>query len=202
MQPNLPSRARAPLIESSESIRTIQHVSGDIIDTKAEVIVQQCNCLTIHSRGLAALIASRLSVDPYSTRRPLTGQHIADLATSSIPGTLSFHKVPRRDNFYVACLYAQVAPGNCDKRNPFYQQVLDERKIVDDVATREVWFKQCLYKLAEEATTLNLSKFAFPHGIGCGLAGGSWTRYESMIEEWAKDNPNWQVEVWKLTPVK
>jgi hypothetical protein len=32
---------------------------------------------------------------------------------------------------------------------------------------------------------LDTDEIAFPYGIGCGLAGGNWKRYEEMIEEFA-----------------
>jgi O-acetyl-ADP-ribose deacetylase (regulator of RNase III) len=38
------------------------------------------------------------------------------------------------------------------------------------------------------------STIAIPHGIGCGLGGGSWELIENIIEE---ELPNYHVELWK-----
>ena len=31
---------------------------------------------------------------------------------------------------------------------------------------------------------------AFPHQIGCGLAGGNWATYEAMLEDFAAAHPH------------
>jgi hypothetical protein len=32
-------------------------------------------------------------------------------------------------------------------------------------------------------------RVAFPHGIGCGLAGGDWREYRAALERWADSVP-------------
>jgi hypothetical protein len=39
---------------------------------------------------------------------------------------------------------------------------------------------------------------AFPHGIGCGLAGGDWELYRAAIEELAQTAPSTLVLVVRL----
>jgi hypothetical protein len=45
--------------------------------------------------------------------------------------------------------------------------------------------------------TPNIISIAFPYKIGCGLAGGKWEDYESMIYKFAKENPNIKVKIYK-----
>ena len=47
---------------------------------------------------------------------------------------------------------------------------------------RERWFAQCLEELGQCDSYQNL---AFPYQIGCGLAGGNWSRYLAMIQDFA-----------------
>ena len=39
------------------------------------------------------------------------------------------------------------------------------------------------------------SSTAFPYKIGCGLAGGKWSKYEAMIEAFAEANPDVEVTI-------
>ena len=43
------------------------------------------------------------------------------------------------------------------------------------------------------------SPLAFPREIGCGLAGGVWSRYEAMIQELASAHPNFEVLIVRWT---
>ena len=47
---------------------------------------------------------------------------------------------------------------------------------------RERWFSQCLDELGQCDHYQNL---AFPYKIGCGLAGGNWDHYLTMIRDFA-----------------
>ena len=46
-------------------------VDGDLLRFSADVIVQQTNCLTINSQGLAKNIATRFGIDVYEKRQPV-----------------------------------------------------------------------------------------------------------------------------------
>ena len=58
-------------------------------------------------------------------------------------------------------------------------------------AARERWFAAALDALTEavrtDETYANLP-ISFPHGIGCGLAGGNWEHYLAMIEKFERDS--------------
>ncbi len=59
---------------------------------------------------------------------------------------------------------------------------------------RIIWFKQCLVKISQ---INNIHSIAIPYNIGCGLAGGNWNIYYSMIEEFAV-NTKINVTLYKL----
>lgn len=73
----------------------------------------------------------------------------------------------------IIAFLAQNTPG---KPKPF-----------ETAMRRESWFRACLEKLKTFLKENEITDVAFPYGIGCGLAGGNWTTYMQMIEEFAKD---------------
>ena len=61
-----------------------------------------------------------------------------------------------------------------------FQRTLSPHR--DTPQEREQWFAQCLEELGQCDSYQNL---AFPYQIGCGLAGGNWSRYLAMIQDFA-----------------
>lgn len=171
----------------------IEHCQGDLLKSNADVIVQQCNCITRKSHGLSAVIARQLGVNPYAARRGPSA-NLADEASSATPGQVSLHTA---NGCHVACLYAQYTPGSSRKTYPFYEKVKAERGVKETAALREQWFSECLVELAVQLRELDVQTVAFPHGIGCGLAGGDWLIYSEMIESWADTVP-YRVQIFKL----
>lgn len=221
----------------------VEHVYGDLLTLETQgtlVIAQQCNCITRKSHGLSQSIAERLQVDPYE-KRSGPSANLANAETSSTPGKVSMHVVKdsTKGPNYVACLYAQYAPGSCRKYYKTYENCKRQRGIVENEEKRQQWFQECLDRLtldlafmrgfqlddtvaasrvsievpnsdeltvpqekqqSHPSTTLTLAlgkprsprndlTVAFPHGIGCGLAGGNWKVYSQMIEDWATLQP-------------
>jgi hypothetical protein len=50
----------------------------------------------------------------------------------------------------------------------------------------------------ESITELKPKSIGFPWKIGCGLAGGDWKTYYSVILEWSKKNPEIYCVFYKL----
>jgi len=84
-----------------------------------------------------------------------------------------------RDN--VIAMIAQVSQG--------------KPKAPESKSTREKLFQQCLEQIS---TMDSIKSVAFPYGIGCGLAGGDWNRYFSMIQSWSTQHPTIQIKIYKL----
>ena len=178
---------------------------GDVTQwTEADAIVHQCNCLTVKAHGLSAQIARKYPwADVYryrrsqeSSRRPFWRPGVRNLAIpedQKEPGTIQIlrnpeidivknsngetHLVPKKPD--VIALYAQwnfgkgkKGCGPCKMCSPYR----------DTPQERERWFAQCLEELGQCDSYQNL---AFPYQIGCGLAGGNWSRYLAMIQDFA-----------------
>jgi O-acetyl-ADP-ribose deacetylase (regulator of RNase III) len=83
----------------------------------------------------------------------------------------------------VVAMYAQNKPGKVSTQETSQQ--------------RHIWFQQCLQKLGDIMLKEHVTDVAFPYGIGCGLAGGNWSIYSRMIQDFAEEY-NLQVSIYHL----
>jgi len=142
------------------------HYESDICDTDAQVIVQQCNCITKTAQGLAKVLAERFPhADFYSQREK-----------PSKPGTIEMRG--GKGKKWICAFYSQRKPGGPTEK--------------EHSLARVEWFKMCLARLAN---TKGLKSIAFPYKIGCGLAQGDWDVYHRMLIDFAEDNPNLEVHI-------
>ena len=51
--------------------------------------------------------------------------------------------------------------------------------IANTKENRIKWFKKCLENIEKQGIT----RVAMPYNIGCGLAGGDWQTYKTILEE-------------------
>ena len=179
----------------------IQIIDGDLATCKADVIVQQSNCLTTKPLGLAAYLAEFLGVDPYKSRTSIGKTNLAIEEHRDTPGKIRVYHIPPKTGVFakhMVCFFAQFTPGPAGK---YYKNVLKESSICNEETgeTRREWFQMGLDKLGGLMETIGANTVAFPYGIGCGLAGGSWTHYLKMIQDWASANPQFKVLIVRKT---
>lgn len=132
------------------------------------IIFHQCNCVTKESRGLCKSIFDAF---------PESNDYIKHI--KRIPGKVIFHKCQDR---VIANAYAQRYPGSSKYDN-------DSKKLRID------WFERCLLSLKEYCDQEKIFKIALPEFIGCGLAGGEWDIYLSMIEKFSSSNEYLEVHI-------
>nr|QBK87161.1 MAG: SNF2 subfamily protein [Marseillevirus LCMAC201] len=172
-------------------------INGDLATAPADLIVQQCNCLTVKAHGLSEYLGQKLGANPYQKRKAIPGRrNLAIKENRTKIGTIRIYSRKKTRPFHVACLFSQFTPG---KPNVFYQDVCTDHDIVDDAANRIEWFKQCLQLLVKKIDSLGCKTVAFPYGLGCGLAGGDWKVYSSIITDWAHQHTDLKVIFMKIT---
>ena len=66
----------------------------------------------------------------------------------------------------------------------------------DSSAAREAYFAQGLDYIKSQEP--GLKSIAFPERIGCGIGGGHWPTYKTMIHEFARDMPGCTVYIVSL----
>ena len=153
-------------------------MEGDLLESCAAYIVHQTNCKTKKSLGLSRAMFKKF---PYS--------NVYDgSADPRVPGTI----VIRGGSGGAWCGERGVVNlfGQCKPGKPTGAELR---------ATREGWFKSGLNELVAINSSTPLGSVAFPHEIGCGLAGGTWANYERMINEFARQVDDVEVTIVRLT---
>ena len=67
----------------------------------------------------------------------------------------------------------------------------------DTPGNREHWFHTCLQQISNMGENKPRT-IAFPFQIGCNLGGGNWSKYATMIDEFAACNQDTTVYMIKL----
>ena len=151
-------------------------VEGDLLDSDAEFIAQQCNCKTDYALGLAKLIFDRYKhADIYSGKRPV----------ARAPGTVDVRGGGVDGRRGVLNMFGQYSPGKpkSARGGGAAQRARSSAHPPETRAVRKAWFSSCLGALL--ALSPRPRSIAFPHQIGCGLAGGDWSEYEAMLADFA-----------------
>jgi len=148
-------------------------IVGSLFDAPERHICHQCNCVTNRAAHLAASMFARF---PYANI-------YASRQQPDTPGTIIVRGDGKEQRFVIAML-AQYYPGK-----PKYPNSTKDGSLV-----RRMYFQSCLDKIRQIPS---LDSIAFPFGVGCGAAGGSWDQYRDMIEQFAK-NTDARVVVYRL----
>lgn len=154
----------------------LQIIQKDILDAEEPFIAHQCNCCTTRAHGLSEAIFEKYPyANLYVQRKPTTTTANRAL-TPSVPGTVSVHCAPQEGLPTILNMMGQYGPGK-----PFYSQKYYPSRYKDDASARLDYFQACLKEL--EALVDEKDHVAVPYKIGCGLAGGDWTRYETALRQ-------------------
>eukprot|EP00928_Gymnodinium_smaydae_P083363 TRINITY_DN66602_c0_g1_i1.p1 TRINITY_DN66602_c0_g1~~TRINITY_DN66602_c0_g1_i1.p1 ORF type:complete len:281 (+),score=39.05 TRINITY_DN66602_c0_g1_i1:64-906(+) len=173
---------------------------GGILDQavlqEVEAIAQQSNCVGCDGRGLAEAIRKSLPYgDTYHERRRLPpANKFAVEEDRPRPGTIAVRAPPpsadARGRPAVISMFAQWEMGPPLK----YNRVKPPSGVgADSKANRETWFRECLGAIGKLEP--KPASIAFPHKIGCGLAGGDWSHYEAMLLAWADEHPDIEITI-------
>lgn len=189
-----------PELKRAKKDSRLTHLDGDLLDFDADMIVQQTNCITCRAAGLANFIRNKFAyADAYGKRR----QHTSSVCVKEdqdVPGTVRvLSPADDEEGPHVACLFAQYRPGKCDLEDPKYR--IPECSSYDDTPELRIeWFQSSLKTLIKWLDeNPECQRIAFPHEIGCGLAGGIWDDYLPLIKKFAKSIPTRQVFVVRRT---
>lgn len=147
------------MTEEKKSLLTIK--DGDALEATEKYLVHQCNCKTQKAAHMAASMFQRF---PYAD--DYTGRTVA-----SVPGTIAIKGSVTQGQRLVVNLFGQYYPGVSRYPNDTYVK-------------RAQWFKSGL--LALEKGLEAGDTIALPFRIGCGAAGGDWSAYLEVLEQWAE----------------
>lgn len=138
----------------SMDITNVEIIEADIFEKFEEnsILIHQCNVSTYgRSAGLAKQIFNKY---------PKTNTYLQ--GTNRSLGEFDLFDV---GNKFICNLYGQRYPGKANKGN-------------DSEYLRFCWFSNAFDLLVKN----NIDKqILIPYGIGCGLAGGNWDKYITLI---------------------
>ena len=158
----------------------LEEVEGDLLDSTAQYLAHQCNCVTKKSLGLSAAIFGRFPhAECYATaedRTPGTISVRGGLAGTGGPGT------GRRGIINIFAQHAPGAPRRCSGHGHVGGSKVVES--FDSAAMRLRWFTEALADVGRLQP--RPASVAFPYGVGCGLAGGSWPAYRAALATFAE----------------
>lgn len=139
-------------------------INGDLLEQNFDVIGHQANCLNIMGAGIALQIKNKF---------PNAFEVDKQVNQNNKYGTFSLSITQRP---YIANLYGQYGIG-----------------IVKDTIIKEANLKaleNALDSLLCYMSYDSLKTLGLPYMIGCGLAGGDWSKTFEMIKKLSKKHDN------------
>ena len=144
----------------------IINIQSNIFDTEADGIIHQCNCFHTMGGGIAKAIRAKYP-EAYDADLQTKYGDYNKLGTYSIAQT--------SDGKYIYNMYSQYHYGSMGnlpgERQTNYESMYSG-----------------LFYIKNHAKKNNLESLAVPHGIGCGLARGSWNIVHEIIKDIFQDD--------------
>lgn len=163
-------KSRTEKEENKEQPVGVTILCGDLLTCGKQYIAHQVNCT--HRGEAAGLAKAVFSAYPYADC------YTEDTKATTLGGVQWFSATIHKQG--IINMFAQYNKGKPGARQ-------------DTELQRRSWFQSCLNRIAASP---EVTEVAFPYGIGCGLAGGSWFHYLIMITHWAEAHPHLRVYVY------
>jgi O-acetyl-ADP-ribose deacetylase (regulator of RNase III) len=139
-----------------------KQIEGDLLESTAQYIVHQTNCVSSGASGIAKTIFDKWpETNIYKERSDNNYWHK--------PGYIFIKR-------HVINAMGQFLPG------PPGRYSMNSIKFNETPDMRQLWFICCLTSIS---CINGLKSVAFPYKIGCGLAGGDWDWYLKAIDDFA-----------------
>lgn len=143
-------------------------VKGDLLEAKEKYIAHQCNAVSNQAGGLAHYLFKKFPHADIYKDRPFPYQ----ASGPNFPGHIRITG-DGINNRFVINMIAQYYPGS----------PINENSLLDGATARLAYFHKCLGTILK---INNVESIAFPYMIGCGLAGGDWSKYKQLIEAFSR----------------
>ena len=148
----------------------IKTINGDLLEATDTIICHQINC---RSRGTAGIAAKIFKKFPWAN----------NYDSPRTPGFF-YLRGNGKDQRFVIGIAGQIMPGLPSK----------DIKSLDSKWNREDYFiqalsymKEMIYNWKDNPEFPPLESIAFPYKIGCGLGGGDWSVYSTLLQRFAHD---------------
>ena len=152
---------------------TIIYKSGDIFDSKVNIICHQVNAQGVMGSGVAKQVKDKYPrvFDKY---KEACDKDLFKLGSCQVVA------VDDTKTKFIANLCGQWNFGSDGKRYTSYDAIYS-----------------ALEKLADYCKKKNIESVVFPYKMSCDRGGASWHIIYAMIEDVFEDNENITIEIWK-----
>jgi O-acetyl-ADP-ribose deacetylase (regulator of RNase III) len=163
---------------------TVPIIEGDLLESDAQYIIHQTNCVSHGASGLAYFLFDKFPyADVYAERKRDNIWHK--------PGNI-YIRGGNGDRLVINAM-GQFMPGG-----PGGETQLTAGVMVSDTPEQRInYFLSCMSHLINRHEEENLESIDFPWRIGCGLGNGDWDYYRKIINSFAKKVPQAQVRIIK-----
>ena len=157
--------------------------------------INNCTSRKLHTNSFSWELAQEYKyADPYQHRTVGPYPNLASEELRARPGSFEILQDPEEGGGpSFACLYAQYKMGKWGSRYYVTSPKTDENYkymavYKDTYRDRVLYFKECLYKLSSIlcSSDNHYNCVVFPKYIGCGMAGGIWKDYVTLITDFCK----------------
>ena len=184
---------------------------GNLLDSmyqSDQVIIHQVGCVMSSKNNKGENIIQGIALPIFNKAKKACmlsyGKRNLNPFDVDQPGKCSYEPESGVVNFYT-----QIIPGRPvinyndmtkSKWFPIIKELYENKYIQnnesDTKENRCKWFLLALEDLKEKIP--KGYEIKFPKNIGCGLAGGHWYEYQSMIEKFADENRDYSVHIVEL----
>lgn len=160
---------------------TVPVIEGDLLESDAQYIIHQTNCVSHGASGLAYFLFDKFPyADVYAERKRDNIWHK--------PGNI-YIRGGNGDRLVINAM-GQFMPGNPSGT----VQLTGGVEVSDTPDMRIHYFLSCMSHVMKAD---DLESIDFPYRIGCGIAGGDWVYYRKVINSFAKKVPHATVRIIK-----
>lgn len=171
----------------------VKLINGNLLDSKADLIIHQVNCRGVMGAGIAAQIAKKF---PHVETEYL--KYLRHCKKNKIDPLGTAQYVP--SEIWAVCLVDTMNNEIITEcRSMQFQYIVNlfgQRDIGNGLQTDYAAIKKALIDIKEKAKSIGAT-IAVPYNIGCGLGGGDWNEVYAIICEIFNDD-SVDVEIWFL----
>lgn len=151
----------------------IKEIEGNLLDSKAELLLQQVNCQGAMNSGVAKAIREKWPIVYFKYKKCVQNNTIGQNLGKVLPVMVT-------ETQRVMNLFAQENFGYDGRRYTSYDAI-----------------DTCLHKVAQFCEKKGIKSIALPWHMSCDRGGANWNIIMEMINQHFQDL-DIEIEIWKL----
>lgn len=154
----------------------VSEIKGSVLDAKTDYLAHQCNCNTVKAHGFSDVLFKKYPwANVYESRSKMGNRNRT--SEPSIPGTVQISSSTNKGFPGIIHMFGQWSPGKPGSFSFAYPS----ETYKDTREDRVNYFRSCIQHMEQFVKDDEI--VAVPSRIGCGLAGGDWKVYRSILDQ-------------------